>query len=58
MILYHVNAGWPLVGKNAQVTGRLGEPRFATPPAQGVDWRVVDEPTRGDGRSRSGSTRR
>jgi hypothetical protein len=47
MILYHVNAGWPLVGKNAQVTGRLGEPRFVTPPAQGVDWRVVDEPTRG-----------
>jgi hypothetical protein len=47
MILYHVNAGWPLVGRNARVYGTLGEPRFATGPAQGVDWTVVDEPTRG-----------
>jgi hypothetical protein len=47
MILYHVNAGWPLVGRNARVVGTLGEPRFASGPAQGVDWRTVDEPTRG-----------
>ena len=36
MILYHVNAGWPLVGQErARSTGLLGEPRFASPPGAG-----------------------
>jgi hypothetical protein len=47
MILYHVNAGWPLVGAGARVAAAVGEPRVTTPAAEGQDWRVVDAPARG-----------
>ena len=47
MILYHVNAGWPLLGPRARVVGALAEPRFATEAARGQDWRAVTQPARG-----------
>jgi Domain of unknown function (DUF4432) len=44
MLLYHVNLGWPLLGERAEVLAGVGEPRVATPAAQGADWRVVEPP--------------
>jgi hypothetical protein len=47
MVLYHVNAGWPLVAPGARVAATVGEPRFTTPAAEGADWRTVSAPVRG-----------
>lgn len=47
MILYHINAGWPLLGPSARVAVAGGEPSFATAAAAGADWRSVDSPGRG-----------
>ena len=47
MVLYHINAGWPLIGPSAHVTVTGGEPRFATTAADGADWRSVNPPGRG-----------
>jgi hypothetical protein len=47
MVLYHVNLGWPLVAPGARVDAAVGEPRVATPAAEGADWRLVGEPVRG-----------
>ena len=58
MILYHVNVGWPLLGERAEVVAGVGEPRVATPAAEGADWRAVDAAAASRSRSRSGSTRR
>ncbi len=44
MLLYHVNVGWPVLGERAEVVAGVGEPRIATPAAEGADWRVVDAP--------------
>jgi Domain of unknown function (DUF4432) len=44
MLLYHVNLGWPLLGERAEVVAGVGEPRVATPEAEGADWRTVEEP--------------
>ena len=57
MLLYHVNLGWPLLGEGAEVLAGVGEPRVATPAAEGADWRIVEAPRFPFG-SRSGSTRR
>lgn len=46
-ILYHVNAGWPLLGPGARVLAGVGEPRVTTEAAEGVDWRTVDAPGTG-----------
>jgi hypothetical protein len=46
-ILYHVNAGWPVVAPGAQIVAAVGEPRVATETARGADWRAVDPPGRG-----------
>src|SRR6185295_16716164 len=43
-LLYHVNAGYPLVAPHAEVRARVGAPRTATPAAEGVDWRTLDGP--------------
>jgi Domain of unknown function (DUF4432) len=45
MILYHVNLGWPLLGERAEVVAGVGEPRVATPEAEGADWRRVEGPS-------------
>lgn len=46
MVLYHVNAGWPLIGESARVIIAADEPRVATPAAAGADWRAIDAPER------------
>jgi hypothetical protein len=45
MLLYHVNLGWPLLGEQAEVVANVGEPRVATPAAEGADWRVIEPPS-------------
>lgn len=47
MILYHVNAGWPLLAPSAEVHLPVGSPRFATEAAAGTDWRRIDLPRPG-----------
>ena len=48
MVLYHVNAGWPVVAPGARVhVGGAGDPRVTTPAAEGVDWRTIDAPRPG-----------
>ncbi len=47
MVLYHVNAGWPLLGPHARVVVVGGEPRVATPAAKDADWHAVESPARG-----------
>jgi len=47
MLLYHVNAGWPVVAPGAEVRVPGSVPRFATDAAAGADWRSVDPPTPG-----------
>jgi hypothetical protein len=47
MILYHINAGWPLVAPGAEVVASVGAPRFATAAAEGADWRAIDPPQPG-----------
>jgi Domain of unknown function (DUF4432) len=46
-ILYHVNAGWPLVAPGCRVVAAVGEPCFATEAARGADWRTVEPPRGG-----------
>lgn len=46
-ILYHVNAGWPLLAPGARILAGVGEPRVTTEAADGVDWRTVDPPGTG-----------
>lgn len=46
-ILYHVNAGWPLLAPGARILADADEPRVATEPTEGVDWRSVDPPGTG-----------
>ena len=47
-----------MLGERAEVVAGVGEPRVATPAAEGADWRAVDAPQLPVRRSRSGSTRR
>ena len=47
MALYHVNAGWPLVGEGAEIVAAVDEPRVATPAAAGADWRAIVAPAQG-----------
>jgi len=47
LVLYHVNAGWPVVGPGCEVVAAAGAPRVATPAAEGHDWRRVGEPGSG-----------
>ena len=44
MLLYHVNVGWPVLGEHAEVVAAVGEPRFATPAADGADWHAIEPP--------------
>jgi hypothetical protein len=47
LLLYHCNAGWPLVAPGARVVAPVGDPRVATPAAEGRDWSRVGEPVAG-----------